>query len=352
MNEMEEQRTPEIIGAEIRMYYEAGRRVTMLCGIEIGRRLNEAKQMLSHGEWMPWLEREVPFSDRHAQNYMKIYREYGAAQQGLFGPETNAKYISDLPISKALLLLSVPESDRDAFAEEVDAEHISAEELKQAIREKEEAQRQLQTAEARLEETQKTLAGMNEQQTELNRKLAQAREDLQEEAAQAEKNERELRARIRELENRPVEVAVERDEAAIEEAAARARAEADEAWKKQIEQAQKDLKKAEESLTKAEKERDKLKTAAEAAESGAAEKIAAAEREAESARQELETARKQLAAADRDVTEFGVHFRAVQEDLRALDECLEKIKAKTPELGEKLTGALRIVLGPYVKEEA
>lgn len=40
------ERTPELIGAEIRMYYEAGRRVTMLCGIEIGRRLVEAKDLL------------------------------------------------------------------------------------------------------------------------------------------------------------------------------------------------------------------------------------------------------------------------------------------------------------------
>ena len=45
MNELTEKRTPEQIGAEIRMYYEAGRRVTMLCGIEIGRRLAEAKEL-------------------------------------------------------------------------------------------------------------------------------------------------------------------------------------------------------------------------------------------------------------------------------------------------------------------
>ena len=34
-----EERTPEMIGAEIRMYVDAGRRITLLCGIEIGRRL-------------------------------------------------------------------------------------------------------------------------------------------------------------------------------------------------------------------------------------------------------------------------------------------------------------------------
>ncbi len=49
----EGERTPELIGAEVRMYVEAGRRITLLCGIEIGRRLCEAKEMLEHGEWLP-----------------------------------------------------------------------------------------------------------------------------------------------------------------------------------------------------------------------------------------------------------------------------------------------------------
>ena len=135
MNELEQVRTPELIGAEIRMYVDAGRRVTLLCGIEIGRRLCEAKDLLSHGEWLPWLEKETEFSDRKAQYYMKAFREYGAAQLGLFGPETNTKTFADLPISKALLLLSIPESEREAFAEEVGAEDLSKRELEKLIQE-------------------------------------------------------------------------------------------------------------------------------------------------------------------------------------------------------------------------
>ena len=52
------------------MYVEAGRRITLLCGIEIGRRLVEAKEMLQHGEWLPWLEKETGFSTSSAQRYM------------------------------------------------------------------------------------------------------------------------------------------------------------------------------------------------------------------------------------------------------------------------------------------
>ena len=140
-------RTPELIGAEIRMYVDAGRRVTLLCGIEIGRRLREAKELLDHGQWLPWLEKETEFSERTAQRYMRVFEEYGAAQLGFFGPETNATTLSDLPITKALALLSVPESDREDFAARVDAEHLSTRELQQAIRERDEALKRARDAE-------------------------------------------------------------------------------------------------------------------------------------------------------------------------------------------------------------
>ena len=115
MSELMEMKTPEQLGAEIRIYVDAGRRISLICGIEIGKRLVQAKEMLDHGEWMPWLERETEFSSSSAQRYMKLYEEYGASQQGLFGPETNSPTLGNLPISKAFALLSVPESDREAF---------------------------------------------------------------------------------------------------------------------------------------------------------------------------------------------------------------------------------------------
>ena len=134
---IQQKRTPEQIGAEIRMYVNTGRWITTLCGIEIGRRLVEAKELLPHGEWLPWLKRETEFSERSAQDYMRVFKDYSASQLGMFGPETNTQTFADLPISKALALLSVPESDRETFAKEVDAEHISVRELKEKIRERE-----------------------------------------------------------------------------------------------------------------------------------------------------------------------------------------------------------------------
>lgn len=313
MTGLEVTRTPEIIGSEIRLYYEAGRRITMLCGIEIGRRLAEAKEMLQHGEWLPWLERETPFSERHAQNYMRIFREYGEAQQGLFGPETNAKYIADLPISKALLLLSVPESERDEFAETVDADKLSAEELKAAIKERDEAREKAR----KWEET----AGS----------YASQANDLQNDLADARKQ-------IKELESRPQTVAVEKDEQAIQEAAAAAEEKARAEAAKQIEDLQKKLEKAEKAKEKAEKSG-----------AGAAEQIAAAQAEAAKAREELETAQKKLLAADKDVAELGVFIRQLQVDLNEIQSRIRKIRERDAAMADKLQAVFQGILSPHVE---
>ena len=318
MNELTEKRTPELIGAEIRMYYEAGRRVTMLCGIEIGRRLTEAKELLKHGEWLPWLERETSFSDRHAQRYMQLFKEYGAAQMGLFGPETNATYMSDLPISKALALLSVPESDREAFAEEVDAEHISVRELQQAIEEK-------KAAEARAQQLEKEKADIRQEREAISLALKHAQDQ------------------VRELENRPIEVAVEKDEAAVAAAAKEAREQAEA-------EAAKKIAGMETKLQKAEADLEKAKAAAEKSESAAKENTDALVKEKEFLQNKLAEAQKQLKTSAADVTAFGIRFNSLQEEFGYMISELRKVRARDPETGEKLSSAVRELLEYFGKE--
>lgn len=43
--------------------------------IRIGQLLTEQKDTLKHGEFTPWLEANIPFTDRTARNYMRLYRE-------------------------------------------------------------------------------------------------------------------------------------------------------------------------------------------------------------------------------------------------------------------------------------
>ena len=313
MNELKEKRTPELIGAEIRMYTDAGRRLSLLCGIEIGRRLVEAKELLEHGEWLPWLERETEFSDRSAQRYMKLFDEYGASQLGLFGPETNTPTLSDLPISKAFALLSVPESDRAEFAEEVNASGISVRELEQKIRERE----------IRIETQSKQLAAAGAKIEELS-KLNQ------------------------ELESRPIEVAVERDEAAIAAAAKEAREKAEAEAIKQANKVSrahdKTLKELHEKLAAVQRERDSLLQKAETDGGEADKKLAEMEQQAEKIRAELEETKKKLKASDADVTKFGVWFSQMQRDFNEMTEALRQVNERDEETGKTLkVGAVTLM---------
>jgi hypothetical protein len=47
---------------------------TVQDAIEIGELLTKQKAILPHGEFLPWIARELPFSDRTARNYMKLYQ--------------------------------------------------------------------------------------------------------------------------------------------------------------------------------------------------------------------------------------------------------------------------------------
>ena len=41
--------------------------------ILIGEILDGIKSTLKHGNWLPWLEKYAPFSERTAQNYVRLY---------------------------------------------------------------------------------------------------------------------------------------------------------------------------------------------------------------------------------------------------------------------------------------
>lgn len=64
--------------------------------IECGRLLIEAKAKVSHGEWLPWLLENVPFSERSARGYMRLYRELPKLD------EPNRQRIADMSLSEAL----------------------------------------------------------------------------------------------------------------------------------------------------------------------------------------------------------------------------------------------------------
>ena len=291
---------------------------------------------------------------------MRAFREYGADQMWLLGPETNTKTFADLPISKALALLSVPESEREAFAAEVGAEGLSTRELEQAIRERDEAMKRAKAAEEALAQADEgnalALADMQErldaarEEAQKGRDAAKAHERDQQQLEEMDGKLRAARETIRELESRPVEVAVEKDEAAIEEAArtARAKAQAEAAERETALQKQLDaaLKKAEKAEKAAEKAR---KDAENAGEQGKAE-LAKAAQEAARARQEAEELRKELKLADPETAKFGVVFGDVQAGINRLSGMIAGMKHTDPEKAAKLSKAACALLGAALKE--
>ena len=100
--------------------------------VVIGQALREAKGQLAHGAWGDWLRDRVNFSQGTAENYMRI------AEQ-VHGDST----LLDLPYTKILALLAVPETEREQFAQDNQVEDKSVSEIKRLIRERDEAREQI-----------------------------------------------------------------------------------------------------------------------------------------------------------------------------------------------------------------
>lgn len=180
--------------------------------LTIGRCLIEAKDMLPHGEWLPWLNERVEFSERTARNFMRLAREW-----------TNRQTLADLGAAKALTLLALPAEEREQFVEEHNVIDMSARQLKEAIRERDEARKAAEVAKADASAAEQARAKMEADMAVVNASLAAAREEKQKADQEAARLENELAA----LKARPVEVAVETvvDPEAIEKAKAEAVAE-------------------------------------------------------------------------------------------------------------------------------
>lgn len=322
MNDIQTQRTPDVIGAEIRGLTQQAKTMTLWFGIEIGRRLTEAKEMLEHGQWLPYLKEQTEFSQPSASRLMRLYDEYGAKQTSLFGAELNYSTLNNLSISNALRLLAVPEDEREEFALEHDVEHMSARELDELIKQRDEAEQRAARAEEQVQQAADGAAKADEQYQKAKQELHLLREKLGNAEAQKAAAEKELS----ELRERPVEVAVEVDEKAVEEAVTAARAKNDAEWAEKMAKVKNELS---EAGLKAEKLKAKIKNAEEKAAASAA---------------ELEKLKKSQTLADPNTAVFKQIFEQVQEDFNKLHGSLLKVRASDPDTAEKLTAAVRALV--------
>lgn len=131
-------RSIEIVTAEIYTIRDNVARVFMDGVIQIGRRLEEAKQLVPQGEWLNYLDTKLGYKPSTAQNYMRIAREFGDGQVGLSG-KTASDFFGNLGYSQLLPLLGLPEEEREQLAEEHDLAGMSSREIQALVKERDEA---------------------------------------------------------------------------------------------------------------------------------------------------------------------------------------------------------------------
>ena len=300
--------------------------------LTIGRCLNEAKDMLPHGEWLPWLNERAELSERAAQRFMKLAREW-----------SNPTTLSDLGASKALMILALPREEQEEFMAEHNVIDMSARQLEQVIRERDEARKAAEEAKAEASTAEQARAKMAEDMALLNARLAGAREDHERALQDVGKLEKELA----ELKDRPVEVAVETvvDQEAVEQARSEIRAE----MKEKLKVARSQRREAEDALAEIQAKLEKAKERQQKAEAQAKEAQNALEL-AQSKLQDAERARKNaVLASDEDMATFQVLFQQVQEQANKMRGILLKLRGRPDSTAaqgvEKALRALAEVIG-------
>ena len=271
--------------------------------LTIGRCLIEAKEMLPHGEWLPWLNERVELSERTAQKFMRLAQKW-----------SNPSALADLGATKALMLLALPEEERDEFIEDNNVIDMSTRQLEQAIKERDEARKAASAAKADASAAEQARAKMEADMAVVNASLEAARAEKQKADHEAARLEQELAG----LKAKPVEVAVETvvDPEAIKKAKAEAVAEI----KAKLDKAREAKKRAE----------DRQKIAEEALEQ--------ARRQLE---EQAKAEKKAELGADRDLAQFELLFAQAQETVNKMRGILLKVRGRDGAAAGKLAKAVR-----------
>ena len=306
-----EGRTIEVITGDILEAQRKGGEAVLT----IGKCLIEAKDMLSHGEWLPWLAEKVGYSEKTAQNFMRLAREF-----------SNPQAIADLGATKALKLLALPPDEREKFVADHNVIDMTTRQLEQAIKERDEAKAAAEQAAADQRTAEQARDKMAEDMRLLNASLAGVREDRE----QAMENVARLEAELADLKAKPVDVAVETvvDQAAIDKARADA-----------IAEMQAKLDKAKEAAAKA---RDKQKQAE-----------ASVEVLKRSLEERDKSEKKAAIAGDKELTQFDVLFIQGQELANKMQGYLLKARGREDQTAaqdmEKAMKYLAEIFGRYAE---
>lgn len=222
-------RSIEIVTAEIHTIRDNVARVFMDGVVQIGRRLEEAKQLVPQGEWLAYLDKELGYKPSTAQNYMRIAREFGDGQVGFSG-KTASDFFGNLGYSQLLPLLGLPEEEREQLAEEHDLAGMSSREIQALVKERDEAKANADKLESALADTMRKEGDLKSKLSDTKAKLKDATEKARANGDAAAELQRQLDA-LEQQANTPRELTEEeraalRDEIAAEQAEAVQAAEA------------------------------------------------------------------------------------------------------------------------------
>ena len=291
--------------------------------LTIGKGLMEAKAVLPHGEWLPWLTERVEFSERTARRFMQLAREC-----------SNRSTLTDLGASKALQLLALPEAEREVFlsetheinGEEKSVIDMSARELAQAIKERDEALKAAEQAKAEQSAAEQAREKISQDMALANERIKGLNAEVEAQSAKAREAQDaagRLEKELEELRSRPVEVAVEADAAAIEAA----RKEAESAMRDKLDKAEAAQKKARADLMEANSALQRAKLEREQMESELRNQLAQAEKKA-------------ALTSSEDLVLFRALFDQTQEQINKMGGVLMKVRGKDPEKAAGLSKAL------------
>lgn len=292
--------------------------------IEIGRLLYEAKDMVPSGGWGKYIEEELPFSHSWANNYMKLYREYGSDQLSLFDSQSFGK----LRPTQALELLALPAEDRAAFVEAHAVESMSTRDLHRELQQE-------------LERTKEELKAQQDKAISLEATESSQRDEiekLRENAAIAEKAQEEAKNRLLEETNKAAnaEVAEKQARQELEKLKKNPKVPEDVLKKLRLEAQAVADKKAQEASDKA---LVKLKA-----------DLAKAEEAKLLAEEALRKAQSKAVSLDSETAAFKVLFTAVQEAFAKLTDKLHSIEETNPDMTAKLRTAVKALLDKLSKD--
>lgn len=294
-----------VIAAEIQLLSR-----TVFNGIiEIGRRFSEAKRICPRGQWGSWVTDVTGYKQSMAENYIKVFNEYGGGQLNVGGDFSNSQSFANLGVTKLLELTAIPADEREDFVKKNEAESKTVRELHELIELERKKNAQNEQARIGLE------SRIEEKEAEANR--------LRTEAVMYQEQISGLEARLREAEEREPEL----PESELDRFRLEAEEQAREEMKDEIDKLKKKAEAHRKKLEKTEDEYKKLKDKAAADNKSLQSKIDAQTDENERLRNEIENMKRAAVSsgASEDLVRISVKFQSVQDEVRELMELIGSV---------------------------